>query len=232
MTDNADTLRRNPRLPRGVNRLPRDEVLRVQRERLIEGMGRAVSQRGYADTAVSHVLAEAGVSRAAFYTLFKDKEDCFLQGFQMLSERHLRHVEEAMQREANLPGQLQAALHAYLAVLDLDEHLARAFVVEAEAASPAIRAAFLAVGDRLERMIGDWHGRVRAAWPEVPVRSAMVLHALREGLAGIVIGRVQAGGGAVTTELRQVVTLVHAALGLYRWAALCEQGEPVSGAPC
>lgn len=60
----------------------------------------------------------------------------------------------------------------------------------------------------------------------------MVLHALREGLAGIVIARVQAGGGAVTTELRQVVTLVHAALGLYRWAALCEQGEPVSGAPC
>ncbi len=223
--------RKKPNLPRGVNRLPKHEVLQLQRERIIEGIGYAVAERGYANTAVSHILSHAGVSRVAFYELFKDKEDCFLQGFNALSRRQLRHVAEAMARADDLPDQLLAAVTAYMEVLDIDAHLAQAFVVEAEAASPAIRKAFLAVGDELEEMIKAWHQRVMTTHPEVPARPALTLHALREALSGVIIGRIKQRDARLTGDVAAVTTLVFAALGLYRWAQQSELGKTPSGRP-
>lgn len=219
------------RLPRGVNKLPRREVLKLQRARLIEGIGHAVAERGYADTAVSHVLSHAGVSRAAFYELFKDKEDCFLQGFHALSRYHLRLVEEANAAAGSLPEQMLAGMTAYMQLLDVDAHMARAFVVEAEAASPAIRTAFLKAGDRIENLIYEWHQRVRAAHLGVPECSALTLRALREALTGVVIGRIKQGGRSLTSDVTTVVTLVFAALGLYAWAKQSEGGIVPKGRP-
>lgn len=69
---------RRRRLPRGSHALSRDEVVRIQRARLLEGMVEAVHQRGYLATRVADVLEHAGVSRTSFYDLFSSKEDCFL----------------------------------------------------------------------------------------------------------------------------------------------------------
>src|SRR3954468_17692237 len=49
-----------------------------QRERLLEAMLASVAERGYAATTVPQVVADAHVSRNAFYELFRDKTDCFI----------------------------------------------------------------------------------------------------------------------------------------------------------
>jgi AcrR family transcriptional regulator len=49
-----------------------------QRERLLNGMAKAVAKRGYAQATVAQAIAQAGVSRSTFYEHFADKEECFL----------------------------------------------------------------------------------------------------------------------------------------------------------
>ena len=48
-----------------------------QRERLLVAMAESTADKGYGATTISDICAAAGVSRATFYELFKDKEDCF-----------------------------------------------------------------------------------------------------------------------------------------------------------
>jgi AcrR family transcriptional regulator len=65
-------------LPKGRHNLPAQVVRASQRERLLEAMLASVADRGYAATTVPQVVADARVSRNAFYELFADKTDCFL----------------------------------------------------------------------------------------------------------------------------------------------------------
>jgi AcrR family transcriptional regulator len=65
-------------LPKGRHNLPPHVVRASQRERLLEAMLESVAERGYAGTTVPQVVADARVSRNAFYDLFRDKTDCFL----------------------------------------------------------------------------------------------------------------------------------------------------------
>src|SRR5690606_30880284 len=66
------------RLPRGPHGLPREEVERSQRERLLTAAAEAVAEKGYASMSVADILKGASVSRTTFYQLFDDKLDCFL----------------------------------------------------------------------------------------------------------------------------------------------------------
>ena len=65
-------------LPKGRHNLPLHVVRASQRERLLEAMLASVAERGYAATTVPQVVADARVSRNAFYALFTDKTACFL----------------------------------------------------------------------------------------------------------------------------------------------------------
>jgi len=56
-----------------------------QRERLLNGMARAVAKRGYAQATVAQAIAQAGVSRSTFYEHFADREECFLATCQALA---------------------------------------------------------------------------------------------------------------------------------------------------
>ena len=231
VTKETEETTRPARLPRGVNSLPKKVVLHTQRERLVEAAAREVAERGYADTAVSHIISRAGVSRSAFYEIFKDKEECFLYGFSHLSQAHLRSVEKAMSQSLSLPEQAIAGITAYMQVLDMDPVLARAFMVEAEGASPAVRADFIKVGDRLEALIGAWFNKVRAEYPQVPECPDITHRMLRAGLTGYLLSRIREGSSRLTGEVDVVCNFAFAALGLHRWAALSEKNAAVTGAP-
>jgi AcrR family transcriptional regulator len=58
--------------------LPPNYVAQVQRARILEALATCCAERGYAATTIGHIVERAGVSRATFYELFKDKEDCFM----------------------------------------------------------------------------------------------------------------------------------------------------------
>src|SRR6478752_10530925 len=76
MDDSRDL--RRWRLPRGRHGLPRELVIRSQRERLLAAVVRVTAAKGYESTSVADILEEAGVGRESFYELFEDKKDCLL----------------------------------------------------------------------------------------------------------------------------------------------------------
>jgi AcrR family transcriptional regulator len=65
------------RLPAGRENLPEPLVAHSQRERLLVAMADTCAEKGYGASTIADVCEPAGVSRATFYELFKDKEDCF-----------------------------------------------------------------------------------------------------------------------------------------------------------
>lgn len=131
-----------PALPRGPHQLSRHDVEVSQRQRVKEAMVAEVGERGYVATSVAHIIATAGVSRATFYQLYKDKEDCFLDAFDTAGQTIFHALIEALApgtSAAKTPSRarLEQAIDAYLAALASHPAASRTFLVEVYAAGPA-----------------------------------------------------------------------------------------------
>jgi AcrR family transcriptional regulator len=125
-------------LPRGRHGLPRETVTESQRTRIIDAMVSAVAERGYGETRVVDVVERAGVSRATFYDLFDDLEDCFLATYDHVSGRLLNKATGAFNArpDAPWPARVRAAAAAVLNLLARWPEGARFAVVEVLAAGP------------------------------------------------------------------------------------------------
>jgi AcrR family transcriptional regulator len=70
-----------PRIPRGRHGIPRELVLRNQRDRLLAGVAKAVGERGFANVTIADIVRHARVSRRTFYDHFAGKEECVEAAF-------------------------------------------------------------------------------------------------------------------------------------------------------
>jgi AcrR family transcriptional regulator len=76
-------------LPKGRHRMGAEAVKSVQRERIAYATAEAIRQKGYANITVADIVATAGLSRDAFYTHFRDKQEAFEEAIQLTFERLL-----------------------------------------------------------------------------------------------------------------------------------------------
>lgn len=113
-----------------------DALRPSQRLRLMMGMVRSCTAKGYATTTVADVVAHARVSRQTFYEQFDSKEECFL-ATQDLGHRLLLAQVVAAARGASWEEDLDLVLRAYFELLAAEPELARATLVEALAVGPA-----------------------------------------------------------------------------------------------
>src|SRR6478736_7151732 len=144
--------RQTVRLTPGPQGVPKEEVARVQRERLTSAMAHVVATAGYEETTVERVLVQAGVSRRTFYELFDDRKDCFLAAYDEAMERVLRVVTDAY-LDGDVPERrIESALEAFLEFLASEPDLARMCVVEVFAAGPQARERRAAVMERLAQL--------------------------------------------------------------------------------
>src|ERR1700749_1895851 len=128
----AHTHEGKPGLPRGRSRLPARAVRASQVERLRRAAIAAVAEDGYADVTVADIVRRAKVSRVAFYTHFRTKEDCFLaatrEGGQLLADRVVAAT-RAVPPDAPDEEGLRAACRAFLQFLADEPAFARAFYI-------------------------------------------------------------------------------------------------------
>jgi AcrR family transcriptional regulator len=129
-------------LPRGPHGLSREEVELSQRARLLQAATETVAEQGYVKTTVADILARAGVSRATFYRLFRDREDCFQAAYRANAElvagamaAELQQVRASGERDPL--ARLDRVLGVYLSALQTAPALARVFLIEVYAAGPA-----------------------------------------------------------------------------------------------
>jgi AcrR family transcriptional regulator len=184
------------RLPKGPHGLPRAEVERSQRRRLIAATAHLVAEQGYSGLRVADLAALAGVSRSAFYDQFRTKEQLFLACYQPASDTHRQAVERALRAEHEPVAQIRAAISAYLEMLSESPDLARAFFIEAQYATPAIRQRFVANQSAYADLMAEWHADVRAQRPKLPDVPQICWMGVISGIVGLVTQHLESGSTA------------------------------------
>jgi AcrR family transcriptional regulator len=111
-------------------------VTSSKRQAILDGMLEAVGAEGYENTSVRTVLDRTGVYRQAFYDNFADKDECYLQAYDVGVQRVEALALAAAAEESGWTGQLRAGLGALLDFLDAEPDIGRALLVEVHAAGP------------------------------------------------------------------------------------------------
>jgi AcrR family transcriptional regulator len=149
-------------LPRGPHSLSREEVELSQRARLLQAATDAVAEHGYVKTTVADILGRAGVSRATFYQLFRDKDDCFQAAYRANAE-FVAAVMTAQLDALRASGEdepltrLERVLDVYLNALWSAPALARVFLVEVYAAGAAAVEVRRATIERFADIVAETH---------------------------------------------------------------------------
>jgi AcrR family transcriptional regulator len=174
-------------LPRGRHGLPRETVTESQRGRIINAMISAVAQRGYGETRVVDVVDRAGVSRATFYDLFDDLEDCFLAAFDHVSGRLLETATEAFEENPGAPWaeRIRVATAEVLELLANWPEGARFAIVEVLAAGHNALVRRDAVLRRFAEFVDAGRGQSPIELP--PITSVAIVGGIQELLYSEVI---------------------------------------------
>jgi len=126
-------------LPRGRHTLTREQVRAAQSERLLAAFTELMAERGYRGVRVGEVAARAGVSRAAFYECFADKEECAFVAYDRFISVLLERLNAETSSAQDWEGFIAGLMESYLGTLQQDLVVARAFQVEMDAVGPQAR---------------------------------------------------------------------------------------------
>lgn len=127
-------------LPRGRHRLSREQVHEAQTERLLAATTELLAARGYRGFGIGDVASRAGVSLQAFYKCFESKDACVFAGYDRFIAVLLQKMVAVEVTPDDRPGYTAALLDAYLATLQEDLVVARAYQVEIDALGASARA--------------------------------------------------------------------------------------------
>jgi AcrR family transcriptional regulator len=202
------------RLPRGTHGLDRRLVVESQRTRLLEAVGRAVAEKGYADTTIDDIVRGAGVSKKTFYEHFSDKEDCFVSAYEAAAEQLFERVREAQlgNPDDDWLERTRAGIVAYLRWLAAEPALARVFLIEVGAAGPRAAESRERLRDRYAELVGRLQEEARADFPELPELPAQIFHAVVAAVDDIVVREIREGGAEDLLRLEPVLRYLQVAL--------------------
>jgi AcrR family transcriptional regulator len=184
-----------PRLPPGRHGLPREFVVKNQRDRLAAGVIQVIAEHGYHEATITQIAAAAGVSRRTFYSYFKTKQESFFDTYQLVSDFLFTAMAEAGETERKWPARVRAELGVLLEALAANPNLVRFTLVAPPAAGGEIAAKHRGFLERLLALLGE--GRPKNT--RRPSEAAE--HGLIGGLAALVVDKVKAGEGERLPEL-------------------------------
>lgn len=87
------------------------------RLRLLDGMAKAIRERGYADTTIADIVRHAYTSRRTFYAYFPGKKECFLALHERRNAEIAREIVAGIDSHAELTVQVRQAIRAWLSKL-------------------------------------------------------------------------------------------------------------------
>lgn len=159
------------------SKLPAEEVARNQRERLFGALIATVAEKGYEATTVADLERLSGVSRAAFYKQFPDKEACLLAAVEAMTGPTLATIARA---DGYPPGEERAreVFDAFISLLVEQAAAARLCFVEIYAAGSA---ALVPV----ERATDAFESFVAGTLTEMPGRAEMPREIVRGMVGGL-----------------------------------------------
>jgi AcrR family transcriptional regulator len=185
-------------LPRGPHGLDRETVLASQRGRLLTAFVAQAAQRGFAAVTISDIVRGAGTAKRTFYEHFRDKDDCFLQAFDVASEIMVGAVVDAVAAEPDPVLRIDRGVRAYLQALVDHPQFAQLFLTHMRSAGPALADRYREWVEMLAGALVQWRRESRAAGSALPeltplqalagiaaVNEVVSLRLNAEGIAGI-----------------------------------------------
>jgi AcrR family transcriptional regulator len=204
---------------------PRDGE-RGARARIMGEFVEMVADRGYLQTKVSELTARAGVTRAQFYELFKDKEGCFLSAQQGLSVTIVDRVRQAVAAADPYRGTIEAALAA---LTDFADKEPAAFTFLTHEATLAGSRAW----QERERLIAATRGEIERRWEELPagtlipdLASGYLLGGALRAL-GMRMRRGEYRPKALRDELISWIETYQVPKGTRRWSSVIASAHPL-----
>jgi AcrR family transcriptional regulator len=132
--DDLGGLIEREQLPSGRADLVEPLVAHSQRERILTAMAAACARKGYGAVTIADVVEEAGVSRATFYELFKDKEDCLQASMELSLADAMGRIVEVYSPDKPWATMVRDAAATFLELLASRPDFARMALIEAPAA--------------------------------------------------------------------------------------------------
>jgi AcrR family transcriptional regulator/DNA-binding MarR family transcriptional regulator len=202
----------------------REQLLDVQRGRMVAAMVEVAAEQGASKLSVSAVVARSGVSRRTFYEIFSDGQECLLAALEDSLERARSYAVEAYDPRDAWRVRIRAALHALLAFLEDEPARGHLLVVEAPNLGPWAL-------ERRAKVLAELTGVIDAGRANYG-RGAALTPLTAEGVVGSVLAvlhaRLANGGSAALVELTNPLMSMIALPYLGAAAARKELERPLS----
>jgi AcrR family transcriptional regulator len=150
---------------------------RSQRERLYGAIVALSSEQGYEATKISDLVKVAGVSRAAFYEHFRDKEELLLAAVDALVEPTIAIIERAEDAGTG-EARVRQAVEAGMGLIARQPAASRVCFIEIYAAGPAGAA-------EIERVLDVFERFGVAELNQIPGRKGVPAQMVRAMLGGL-----------------------------------------------
>jgi AcrR family transcriptional regulator len=123
---------------------------------MLRAVAEAVAEKGFVRVTVADVISRAGVSRETFYEQFSDKEDCFRTALEE-GARTLHEILGAViaGTEGDSVQKFEELLKAYLNTLASEPAFAKAFLIDAYGAGPAVTERRLELQQRFVDLVDE-----------------------------------------------------------------------------
>lgn len=196
-TKELDELIEQEQLPAGRADLAEPPVAHSQRERLLVAIAQTTAEQGYNATTIGDVCTAAGVSRATFYELFKDKEDCFHAAMELSLADAMGSIVAVYSPDKPWATMVRDAAAAFLELLAARPTFARMAMIEAPASGERAFELY-ASGKRVLQSLLE-RGREDPVEEEaIPTSAARAALAAAESL---IVGQILTGNTARLPEL-------------------------------
>jgi AcrR family transcriptional regulator len=125
------------RLPSGRHDLPREVVVKSQRERIVDATAAIVAEKGLAGLTIPEIASRANVSHETFYEMYPTKQDAFVGAQKVGMHQALGIAVEAFEAAMpDWPRAIAAGVRALIAYLVSEPAHAHLSIVDAFGASP------------------------------------------------------------------------------------------------
>jgi len=132
--------------------LTREEQREMKREVLLREAAAAINRRGFHATSLEDIAASLGVTKAALYYYFPNKQKLLAACMERVMEAAFEGMEEAKAKGANGREKVKLALQLYLQKM-IDEMSCCVIVTEESSLLPEDREPHLVERDRYESML-------------------------------------------------------------------------------
>jgi len=180
----------------------------AQHARLMEGLAASIREKGLARTQVTDIVRHARASRRTFYNHFEDKEACFVELMNALSDAFLEEVDRSIDREAPIETQVDQAIDTYLGLVTSDPGLTQTFASPSlgERVVMAQREGFERYAELIVSVVASDSARDPRVEPVSIERAYMLVSGLHHTLVRALVRGEELD--RVSAEFKAVMTLV------------------------